>query len=451
MRMFDFLCPGPGRTALRVMRIVLLLAVLLTGSLPVAVEAAGLGDARREAITESLHGRWNAAVGRKTLTLVFETDGRYRVASERGDFQVEENRLLLHPDGAEAPVAYTLDLRPDQLTLSGGDLAGSVTFIRDIASATPVRDYLRGWFVTTPGEMRAKGERILAILLIVMVSVGMVSLLGRLGQFLIHSQWGPLKYLFTRYKTKTRTIQSVILNVVKYFIYFTAFGQILAELGVNYATYFASLSVIGLAVGFGCQGLVQDIVTGFFLIIDGQFGVGDMVEISGQTGIVEEVGLRTTRLRNVLGQMVVIPNRNIALVGNFRHGYLRGRVDVAVKPGQEGLAEARALKFGEGFARQYEGLVLEKPTAGGVFALPSGERFIRLHLNLWPGQQPLVDTQFLPRLRAFLVAEGVEIPGDRALVTYREPPYKYPKLWAFQRKKDDEAAEEAKAVGEATD
>lgn len=95
-------------------------------------------------------------------------------------------------------------------------------------------------------------------------------------------------------------------------VYFAALGFILGELGVNYTAYLASLSVIWLAVGFGSQGLVQDVVTGFFIIFEGQFDVGDMVEMSGQTGLVEELGLRMTRLRNYLGELISVPNRNIA-------------------------------------------------------------------------------------------------------------------------------------------
>jgi len=229
-----------------------------------------------------------------------------------------------------------------------------------------------------------------------------------------------------------------VLNVVKYVIFFTATGMILSELGMNYTAYIASLSVIGLAIGFGSQGLVQDMVTGLFVIFEGQYDVGDMVEISGQTGVVEELGLRMTRLRNYVGQTVVIPNRNIAVVGNYAKGTQRVTIDVAVQ--KESLEKARELlpKIVGEAAGQFKGIVIRMPRLDDTLELATGECFARLSLRIWPGQTWVIDQQIVPRIKEGMTREGLTIPADRVVVFYhaREQLAAHPLVARFMRTGD---------------
>src|SRR5208337_2745651 len=106
-------------------------------------------------------------------------------------------------------------------------------------------------------------------------------------------------------------------------VYFIAIGFILQEFGVSLTAYLASASVVGLAISFGSQGLVQDVVIGLTLIFSDAMEAGDLVEISGATtviGRVEEIGLRFTKLVNFYSQEIFIPNRTIANVSRFPHG-----------------------------------------------------------------------------------------------------------------------------------
>ncbi|GIX47260.1 MAG: hypothetical protein KatS3mg131_1471 [Candidatus Tectimicrobiota bacterium] len=216
------------------------------------------------------------------------------------------------------------------------------------------------------------------------------------------------------------TLHAIVLNLCKYFVYFVAIGFALSELGVNYTTYLASLSVLGLAIGFGSQGLVQDMVTGFFILFEGQFAVGDLVEIAGQTGIVEDLGLRMTRLRNYLGQTVVIPNRSIAVVGTYTLGAQQAYVDVAMRSAEAAAQAAPLLQqVATEVARQFAGVVLQPPRVLEPLVLETGERFLRLHLGIWPQQPWVVEQQLVPRLREACQRAGIEIPGDRVVVFYR--------------------------------
>jgi small-conductance mechanosensitive channel len=400
----------------------LAVALFASGQPAAAPPAGSLAQERALAVRESLVGSWVATVGKVELTLEFAPDGTYRSWRGQGVYAFDGERLELGPADGEGEVRrYSIELRPGQIVLSGGDLAAPLTYVRNVAGDGSLRAYAKWLFEFSPEETKRRTIRILTIIAIVIVAVVLVQLLRVVSGFLIFSQWGPLRFIYTRHKTKTRTVHSVVLNLVKYFVYFTALGQVLAELGVNYTAYFASLSVIGLAIGFGSQGLVQDIVTGFFLIFDGQFGVGDLVEISGQTGIVEELGLRTTRLRNYQGQMVVIPNRNIAVVGNFTRGALQAQIDFPVDETRAADAERTLRTCGTEFFRQLEGTLLREPQVLGALRLQTGEVYVRWLCDLWPQQQALVDNQLIPRAREQLAKLGLEIPRERIVVLYRRP------------------------------
>jgi len=282
--------------------------------------------------------------------------------------------------------------------------------------------YLRELFHISPQEARLKLHRILVVCMIVVLSRLLIAALRAINHFVIFSQWGPLRVLYQRQKNRTLTLHSLALNLIKYVVYFTALGMILTELGVNYTTYVASLSVIGLAVGFGSQGLVQDIVTGFFVIFEGQFDVGDMVEISGQTGIVQELGLRMTKLRNYLGQTVVTPNRNIAVVGNYRKGAMQACIDTAVaSPEAAEKAVPLLRQLGLEVMRQFEEVIMSAPVVTGPLSLASGEHFVRMETTIWPMQQWVIEQQLMPRIREILKREAIEIPADRVVTFYHRP------------------------------
>jgi moderate conductance mechanosensitive channel len=397
-----------------------------------------VGATRAELVREALTGRWEAPVGRLQLQLRFFSDGHFQLGEEYGEFQVRPDGLLLIRRSGETAL-YGYELQENYLTLRGGDLAQDIRFVRSATEDAPLRGYFR-WLVNLSFDTAEERVfRILTILGIVVLSILFVNLLRVVSSFLIFSEAGPFRYIYRRHKVKTRTIHSVVLNFIKYIIYFTALGHVLAELGINYATYFASLSVVGLAVGFGSQGLVQDIVTGFFLIFDSQFGVGDMVEISGQTGVVEELGLRTTRIRNYMGQSLVVPNRNIALVGNYTKGAVRAFLDVpaANDESMAKMAPKVAVLLQE-IGRQFPGAILKAPQDLGVLKLRTGEIFRRWVLDVWPQQQQaIVDQQVVPRLRELYEREGEMLPHDRVAVVYRLPEVKVAPAWRtrFARKK----------------
>jgi len=372
-----------------------------------------LGKVQSDAIKESLAGEWVAAIGKGKLNLQVTSDGRFFLNGREGQYTLERNILKLHTEGGEAE--YQFDLAGDVLTITGGDLGQPLK----LTQRSEIGGYLGQLFDFSLHSARIKIQRILVILGIMVMSALLITGFRMLSHLLIYSSWGPLRYVFRHHKSRVMTIHSLVLNMLKYVVYFTAFGFILSELGVNYKAYLASLSVFGLAIGFGSQGLVQDVVTGFFLIFEGQLEVGDMVEISGQTGIVEEVGLRVTKLRNYLGQLITIPNRNIAMVGTYTKGALQARIDVALTS-EEMTANCSEefQKIGNEISRQFKGVILSNPQVLSPLSLETGEHFVRMQFEIWPQQQWVIDQQVLPRVREILKREGIEIPADRIVAFY---------------------------------
>lgn len=406
-------------------------------------------ERRLEAARQSMVSQWNATVGREVVSLVLKENGTYQMKGDQGVWTLDGMRLFLVPQGMDISQveSYRYELLDNFLTLSEGGLATPLRFVRTGSSSGFLRGYAE-WLSNLSWEgLEHRMFRVLSVCGIVVISVLLLSFIRWLSGILIFSNWGPLSFLYRKNKNRARTVHSVVINLLKYIIYFTALGQILNELGINYTTYIASLSVIGLAVGFGSQGFVQDIVTGFFLLFDGQFSVGDMVEISGQTGIVEEMGLRTTRIKNYIGQSVVIPNRNIALVGNYSKGHLEVYTDIAVSPEEKADDwEDKLTMMSSEFYRQFDGTLLQKPESLGLITLKTGESFLRLRFTLWPQQQAFFDSQIVPRIREFLGREGIDNPASRISVFFRHPDVKSSGKWPFYRRKEQENQETGSGI-----
>lgn len=379
-----------------------------------APKPALVNAAREAVVAQALDGEWLAEVGSMHLALRFTRKGAWQLDGREGTFTVRGNKLEL--SGGGATVEYTFALGESALTLSGGDLAEPVKFTRK----PEITGFVTWLFGLTWDGAKRKGYRVGVILLVVLAGLALIRIARSVSNAMIYSEFGPLKFIYKNNKRRAATIHALVLNVCKYLLYAVAVGYVLSELGINYMAYLASLSVIGLAIGFGSQGLVQDMVTGFFLLLEGQFDVGDMVEISGQNGVVQELGLRTTKIANYLGQVVVLPNRAITTVSNYSKGALDAYIDVAV-PDTTAAQQAQPLieKLGEEIGRQFDGAILSAPRVLKILSLATEETFVRVNLGVWPQQQWVVDQQLIPRIKECLARAQIAIPSDRVVAFYR--------------------------------
>ncbi len=227
---------------------------------------------------------------------------------------------------------------------------------------------------------------------------------------------------------KFATVTSLVVSAVTFVIYFGAVGFILHELfpRLDLKAYLATASVVGLAVAFGLQGLIQDIVIGLTLVFTDAFDVGDMIELSGsgvsaQVGRVERIGLRFTVLTNFQGQRVYVPNRNIVLVSQFKTGVIRAYVDVQIPDGLSAETVQEAVdRTAHGFRSQHRAALLTEHEVFGVLeAEGGGWKYLRLRFRVWPGQGSLVETVFRQRVLAAMRALDPDYPDWMVSVTYR--------------------------------
>ena len=407
----DFLTSN--RFAAAMLIVVILVCCFRAYSAPAQQSQSIIGKEQQDAVRSALVGEWICNIGHRKIVLKFTQEGDFSFGEQNGQYVLEANTVRLKTDTSE--VSYQFELTATDLTLSSGDLTQSLKFTR----RHNFGDYEDWLSYLAPKSLMPRLKRI-AVILVVAVACRLFLLIFRsLVHFVIYCNWGPLKFLYNRHKNRTMTMYSLLINVSKYVVYLTSAGFILSELGINYTAYLASLSVVGLAIGFGSQGLVQDMVTGFFIVFEEQFNVGDMVEIPPHVGIVEELGLRMTRLRNYLGQRVVIPNRNIATVGNYTKGAQHVNIDVAAasREAAEQMRSSLAQIAGQ-IGRQFEEVILSTPKSSEIVSLPADEHFVRLFLAIWPQQQWVIEQEIVPRIRAVLKNKGYEIPNDKVTVFY---------------------------------
>lgn len=203
---------------------------------------------------------------------------------------------------------------------------------------------------------------------------------------------------------KLRSVASLVNSAVVFLIYFLALGLLLREFGLSLTAYLASASIVGLAVGFGSQGLVQDVVTGLTLVFSDLFDVGEMVEISGQSGIVRRIGMRFIELENSFGARIFIPNRTITNVINYPRGYVRFIVDVRLAEDAEQSAAMRQLieRLVPTVFEQFPGILLTAPTIEGEFPTSAGVPFLRIKFRVWPNRGDPIEKTFKPELVAEL-------------------------------------------------
>lgn len=239
---------------------------------------------------------------------------------------------------------------------------------------------------------------------------------------------------------KLRSIGTLMTSVAIFSLYFLAVGLILRELGVSLTAYLASASVLGLAVGFGSQGLVQDVVTGLTLIFSDLLDVGDLVEVSGQTGVVRGISMRFVELQNAMGASVFIPNRSITNIINYPRGYVRCLVDVTLRgTAQERDAAAdKSLALMRGAQEQFPGILLTEPSSEGRRVLSSGREIIRIKFRIWPGRGQPIESSFVQELAAELQVHDPDYRPWMIAVTYEvEKPGLRPRvgLWPLKQRR----------------
>lgn len=194
----------------------------------------------------------------------------------------------------------------------------------------------------------------------------------------------------------------------------------LEQLGLDLTAVIAGAGVIGLAVAFGAQELVRDVISGFFLILDGVVETGDVIETDNVSGVVEGVGLRMTTVRAFDGKLWYVPNGQVKVVGNTNRGWMRAVVTVGLAYEQDARRGMEVMaEVGRQWCAEHPDIVLDEPTVQGLMTLDASSVGVRLFFKVRPGEHWGAERELRRRIKEAFDREGVEIPFDRQVLYLR--------------------------------
>ncbi len=204
-------------------------------------------------------------------------------------------------------------------------------------------------------------------------------------------------------------------------------GAVLLTLRVfmDISPILGAVGLLGLAVSFGAQSLVKDVITGFFMLVEDQFGVGDIIQIGDKGGVVERLTLRVVMLRSIDGVLHIIPNGEINMVSNMTRGWSRAVLEIGIAYGSD---VDRALRVFRDEAARFSEDAAWKPRLDGPLEVPGIESLgdsavvIRVLARTQPAAQWDVAREFRRRIKNRLDAEGIEIPFPQRTVHFRLEP-----------------------------
>ena len=213
---------------------------------------------------------------------------------------------------------------------------------------------------------------------------------------------------------KSNTLSGLMRSIVRYTIYIIMFISILNVLNIPTESILAAAGLGGLAIGFGAQNLVKDVISGFFILFEDQYAVGDYVTIGSAGGTVVEVGLRTTKIRAFNGDLHIIPNGEIKIVTNHSRGNSLAIVEIGIAYEEDINKAIKVLNdVGEKYYENNKEKVVEKPLVLGVTAIGNCEVKIRMIIRTLPLKHWSVEREVRKEIKEAFDRENIEIPYPR--------------------------------------
>ncbi|MFP3881164.1 MAG: mechanosensitive ion channel family protein [Actinomycetota bacterium] len=284
----------------------------------------------------------------------------------------------------------------------------------------------------TAGVLGDLIEPLLQVVLILVIAFLAVRLLRRgLRKVIERSKvnkpgldFGDLSPVSTRKVQRMDALGAVGQSAIGVVIWILALLIVLGTtFGIDITPLLAGAGILGLAIGFGAQHLVNDIISGVFMLLEDQYGVGDVIDAGDAIGVVEGIGLRSTRVRDVTGTLWHIPNGEIRRVGNMSHGWSRALLDISVAYGTDLDHAAEVIKgvADDMYAEEtYSGLFLAEPEIWGIESLSADSVDIRLVIKTEPGEQLAVARELRRRIKMALDHAQIEIPFPQRTVWIRQ-------------------------------
>jgi len=225
-------------------------------------------------------------------------------------------------------------------------------------------------------------------------------------------------------KQRVDTLSRVLVGTGLLIIIIVVLFTILAEVGVNIAPALAGVGIVGIAIGFGAQSLVKDFISGLFILLENQYSVGDVVKIAGITGIVEEINLRRTVLRDLDGIVHSVPNGEISVASNYTKEWSRVNLNISVGYGEDLDHVIEVVnRIGKEMAEDpdWGPLMLTPPQVLRVDAFEDSGIAIKILGDTKPIQQWAVMGELRKRIKKVFDEEGIEIPWPHTKVYFGGP------------------------------
>ncbi len=216
---------------------------------------------------------------------------------------------------------------------------------------------------------------------------------------------------FSRQKVaRQKTLAKLSHNVLNYTLYFFLFYWILSILGVPISSLLAGAGIAGVAIGLGAQGFLSDVVNGFFILLENQFDVGDIINVGAVSGTVTNVGIRTTQIHDFDGTLHFIPNRNITIVSNKSRSNMRAQIDIPlfVHTNLDQISDI-VTKINEEYVSKHPAIVGE-PTVFGPTTNTNGQFVYRINIFTQNGAQFDIYAEFYKLYQKAILEEGIDLP-----------------------------------------
>lgn len=223
-------------------------------------------------------------------------------------------------------------------------------------------------------------------------------------------------------KQRAKTLGSILRSTATAVIYTTAILMALGEFDISLGPLIAGAGIAGIALGFGAQSIVKDFLSGFFMLVEDQYAVGDIVDVGEASGTVEAISLRTTQLRDVNGTLWYVPNGEIRRVANKSQQWARAVLDIEVAYDTDISKATRVIKeaadavWAEHLANA---TIIEEPEIWGVERFGESAIVIRLVVKTEPGEQFMTGRVIRGRLVEAFDREGIEIPFPQRVIWTR--------------------------------
>jgi small conductance mechanosensitive channel len=266
----------------------------------------------------------------------------------------------------------------------------------------------------------------IGVIVVLAVSVHLIARLIRyISETVItksHEKKNPLG--FVTQQPKFITLTRLIVSFAVFIVYAAAIYIIIALEYPNdntFKTYLTSAAVIGLALSFGLQGLVQDVVTCITLILSDAMEVGDTVDLmNGVIGRVERIGLRFVKVVNFYNQEISVPNRTIANVSRFPHGGIFAFVDIQIPTKADQDAVVKTIQtVAKGVQSQFSAIIFDEPAFSKVEATPGNWNYMRVRFRIWPGQNSIIENVFVQQTAAAMKTFDPNYATWQIVTTYR--------------------------------